>query len=588
MPINVFNMNLKNNMGLNIKKILIRSFFLYIFIVNKFNFKKVYIDIKGYNIIKKKGLFDSEYYLENVISIGEFKPNPLLHYIYYGGFEKKDPNPNFSSDFYLNKYNAVKTSKLNPLIHYVLYGFKEGRMPNIIKDSQEKYQSIINQNREKVNIVHFSEDSPLVSIIILNRNGLSHLKRLFKNFKENIQYPNYEVIIMDNGSTDESIEFLKEIKNIPIKIIENEVNESFSRANNKGVEIANGEFVLLLNNDIETTYGWLNEMMQTSFRNNHNGTVGAKLVYPLLFTKNKKKKPFSIRHIGIAFSERSNGGVIAYNMGNKLEPFNEKSNTESIRAGVTAAALLVKKSIFEEVNGLDENYIYGYEDVDFCLKILKKGYKNIYCPNSLLFHHEHGTDESINTRRDQVYRSKLNKTVLYCKWNKYLVKNIINEKLNKKPLLNEKPLNIVFISNSIKNNRLKRFLYSLTHEINKYGWESKIMYMDEENVYNLNRDIDILISTVPNYYPQEITKVKGSLIKFGLILDLPEKWSRNPVIGEYDLLITPEQEFHDYLKHNSIESNILIKQREFIQFIENTVPILIEDYISKYDDYFNK
>lgn len=576
-------MNLKNNIILNIKKILIRSFFFYIFIANRFNVKKIFIDIKGYNLIKKKGLFDLEFYLENINFIGEFKSNPLLHYIYYGGFEKKDPNPNFSSDFYLKRYDNVRLSKLNPLIHYVVYGLNEGRMPNIVKDAQKKHESIINQNREKVNILEFDENSPLVSIIILNRNGLCHLKRLFKNFKENIQYPNYEVIIIDNASSDDSINFLKEIKDISIKIIENEINESFSIANNKGVEIANGEFVLLLNNDIETTYGWLNEMMQTSLKNNHNGTVGAKLVYPLLFTKNKKKKPFRIQHIGIAFSELPNGTVVAYNMGNKLRPFSEKSNMESKRAGVTAAALLVKKSIFKEVGGLDEDYNYGYEDVDFCLKILKNNYKNIYCPNALLFHHEHGTDESINTSRQQLYRVKFNKTILYYKWNKYLVHNIMDEKLNKKSILNEKPLNIWFISNLLKSASTKRFLSLLSNEINNYGWGSKVVNMEEKNVYSLNKDIDILISTVPNFYPQEIARVKKSLIKIGLILDLAEDWLKNPAIGEYDLLITPKQEIHDYLINNSIESIIIsMEENDFIKLIKNNIPTLMEKHVLKY------
>jgi GT2 family glycosyltransferase len=449
-------------------------------------------------------------------------------------------------------------------------------------DAEETYQSIINQNRERVNIVEFSENSPLVSIIILNRNGISHLKRLFKTFKENIQYPNYEVIIIDNGSSDDSIKFLKKIKNIPIIIVENEANESFSTANNKGAEIANGEFVLLLNSDIETTYGWLNEMMQTSAKNKHNGAVGAKLVYPALFTKNKKKKSFSIQHIGIAFWEISNGVVEAYNIVIKLDPFDKKIDKESLRGGVTAAALLIKKSIFEEIGGLNENYNYGQEDVDFCLELLKKGYKNLYCPNALLFHHEQGTDEVINDSLEQFYRFKSNKSILFYKWRNYLIKNIINQKLNKERILSEKSLNITFISKR-RSFDIRKNLSTLNNDINSYGWESEIIEMEDKNVYNLNLDIDILISTIPDYYPQEIAKVKKSLIKIGLILDFPGEWIKNPAIGEYNLLLTPKKEIHDYLMNNSIESIIVpLKCNEFIQFVKDNVPILIEKYILKY------
>lgn len=432
---------------------------LYLLFNRKNGFKNALINIKGYKAIKKNNLFNIGYYLKNNPDVMISGIDPLIHYIYYGFKEGRNPNQTFDTNYYL-KYNDVRNSDLNPLVHYSLYGMdekrkikrsnmkskrqinvKNGKRDNIPikRPTIDKYREIINRNRSMIKLRGFNDNSPLVSVIIINRNGLKHLKRLFKNFKEDIQYPNYEIIVVDNASTDDSISFLEHLSNnFPLRIIKNPENLSFSKANNEAANIAKGEFILFLNNDIEPTYGWLNVMMQTALKSESSGAIGAKLVYPdnSLSVFNKENS-FKIQHIGIAFEEKPNGLIEPYNIGKGLEPFDGIVDDEQVRVGVTAAVMLVSRKKYLEVGGLDEGYNYGYEDVDFCLKLLKKGYRNIYCPKALLFHYEHGTSEKSNYDF-LVERYKSNINLFISKWGDWLHEQLLKDKLNNTGIFLEK------------------------------------------------------------------------------------------------------------------------------------------------------
>jgi len=421
---------------------------LYIILKNK-GLKNSIITIKGYRSIKNNHLFDVGFYLKKYGDIRQSGVDPILNYIFHGYKEGRKPNCTFDAEYYLNKYEDVQNSGLNPLIHYSLYGIKEKRKTsrdlNIKqksdskKDQQtfemppdywkKKHEEILEKNTSLINLYPFKEDSPMVSIVILNRNGLNHLKRLFKNFHENIQYPSYEIIVADNASTDESVQFLETLREkLPLKIIKNTDNNTFSRTNNEAVAVAKGEYILLLNNDIEPAYGWLNEMMQITLKYQNVGAIGAKLVHPdCSMSKKNRNNSYLIQHTGIAFKKSSDGSIKPYNIGKGLEPFDSNSNSEEIRAGVTGAVLLVEKKLYQDVGGLDEEYNYGYEDVDFCLKLLKKGYDNIYCPKALLYHYEHGTDEA-NDQTYRLERFKSNENLLASKWDDWLNENFFIDK----------------------------------------------------------------------------------------------------------------------------------------------------------------
>ncbi|MDR1721444.1 MAG: glycosyltransferase, partial [Methanobrevibacter sp.] len=527
----------------NIYKIISKfSIFCLLLNISNMGFKNFLITLKGFKAAKKSKFFNKKYYMKNNKDINFFKFDPFVHYICYGAKEGRNPSSIFNTKFYLSTYEDVKNSNLNPLIHYCLYGIQEKRFTNNKKETEKKNEIIA---KNYVNLSHpIFENMPLVSIIILNRNGIKNLKRLFKNFKKNIGYSNYEIIVVDNNSDDNSIEFLEEKSEIlPLRIIKNNENKNFSQGNNQGVRASKGEYILLLNNDIETTYGWLNEMMGEIINKDNIGSVGAKLVYPMYYDSTDEKKSFKIQHAGIAFKNKGDD-FRAYNLGNGKNPFDENIKTDIV-AGVTAAAILMKKSVYEEVGGLDERYVYGYEDVDLALKLLKRGYKNILCSTALLFHYESSTQKK-DSDEEISKRVKHNIDLLNKIWKPYLFEKILEEKLNCQNLLTTEVLKIGIIvtemgpkstaGDTFTALELGKELINLGHDVE---FISRYKKLDNPN-------FDIIINLLHNY---DISKVnfKENTIKIAWMRNWFEKWVTNPEIYDYDVLIASSNKACEYV-----------------------------------------
>lgn len=225
---------------------------------------------------------------------------------------------------------------------------------------------------------------PLVSIIIPTRNALHLVRTAIKSILSKTTYKNYELILVDNDSDDaEALRYFSELaSNNVATVIHDGGAFNYARINNGAAKIARGDYLLLMNNDIEVLEpDWLSEMMSHAIRKNI-GCVGAKLLYP-----NR-----TLQHAGVVVGL---GGIAGHVFGGRPENeggyFNRAQALQEYSA-VTAACLLVKKSTFLEVGGLDEYYFaVAYNDIDLCLKIKQLGLKNIYTPYATLFHHESAT-----------------------------------------------------------------------------------------------------------------------------------------------------------------------------------------------------
>ena len=447
------------------------------------DFKSELNFLRAYREIKKTNLFDEEFYTN---AYPDVTGDALAHYLYHGTLECRYPSFNFDSKLYLEMYPDVEELGLNPLIHYILYGIHENR---IIKEVpvESRKEEIARTNLTLLNNFEFEEE-PLVSIIILNRNGLGHLKRLFKDFKEKTNYSNFEIIVVDNASDDESVSYLKSL-DLPITVIENTENVSFSKGNNDAVKIAKGEFVLLLNNDIEPTFGWLNELVGTIMQSDEVAMVGAKLVFPFYF-HDPEEKSYTIQHTGDIFAERMKPCCLyAVNKSNKdLDVFDTSLNKITRSIAVTAAATLIRRDIYTEVGGLDEDYIYGLEDVDFCLKLYKKGYLTAYSGTSLLFHHESSTRV---ISKDYAKNDKHNFEVFINKWGKFLSKEMLLDKIDNKKFLSEKQLKIAIVGQS------NEFTSKIAKEFNSRGYEVALHSSPEDNYFG--DSTDILLSFNPDF-----------------------------------------------------------------------------------------
>jgi glycosyltransferase involved in cell wall biosynthesis len=226
------------------------------------------------------------------------------------------------------------------------------------------------------------KQEPLVSLLIPTRDKVEVTKLAVDSILDKTTYQNYEIIIIDNGSTEEkTLSWFKSIQEDDerIRVIPYDHPFNYSAINNYGVRFANGSVIGLINNDIEViNQEWLTEMVRHALRPSI-GCVGAKLYYG----------NDTVQHGGVILSL---GGVA----GHSHKHFNKNSTgyfyrlalTQNLSA-VTAAALLVKKEIYEEVNGLNEQDLQvAFNDVDFCLKVREAGYLNIWTPYAELYHHE--------------------------------------------------------------------------------------------------------------------------------------------------------------------------------------------------------
>jgi GT2 family glycosyltransferase len=526
------------------------------FLINSnHDFKKAYLYKKAYNTILKQNLFDRNFYINNYFQKEELCMDPLIHYLFFGYKQHKVPNLNFDGDIYLNNYPEVKKLDINPLVHYVLFGKKEGK--NIFLSSQfNNHDKIININKLFLNNYVFDFE-PLVSIIVLNRNGLVHLERLFDNFSFLANYNNFEVVVVDNASVDGSVDFLKSLSvDFSIKIIENDVNKSFSEANNQAVDFCDGDYVLLLNNDMEPTFGWLNEMMGVMLNNDNVGAVGAKLVYPYYYDEKNNFKSYLIQHVGDIFGQRIEPCcAYAYNK-NKFENVYESTiNKTNSSIAVTAAAVLIKKSIYKELNGLNEEYFYGFEDVDLMLNLHKKGYKTLYCSTALLFHHESST--RIINEKEYLTNDKNNTKILWKTQGKYITKNIFLDKLNNQKFFTEQPLKFIFLMEDFSINNVNyKFISNLAKKLIKKDFNVELLTLSEKQ--DTGDDGDIIISFSANYNIEDLRVRKNSL----KILLLNENIT-NQNFNNFEIIITQDENIYKIIQQEYKNSYFIKSDKDF-------------------------
>lgn len=222
------------------------------------------------------------------------------------------------------------------------------------------------------------DPTPLVSIVIPTRNGLQLLRQCFDSLQQTA-YPNYEVLVVDNGSDDaETLTYLGVLAQTGrARVLRDDGPFNFSALNNRAVEQAAGEFVLLMNNDIEITHPeWLDEMVGPALETGV-GCVGARLWYP----------DGRLQHAGVILVCGVAGHAHKY-LARGQHGYMGRAVLAQDFVGVTAACLLVRKAIYQEVGGLDESLAVAFNDVDFCLRVHHAGYRNHWTPYAELIHHE--------------------------------------------------------------------------------------------------------------------------------------------------------------------------------------------------------
>ncbi|BBD54337.1 glycoside hydrolase family 99-like domain-containing protein [Planktothrix agardhii] len=352
-------------------------------------------------------LFNSAYYLEKNPDVASHGINPLLHYMNQGYKENRDPSPFFNSSYYLKLNPDLEEKNINPLLHYIYnnekpaeksedmtfndaspcvvdwrkYMFAKKQLETLkntkLKQLQVTPPVLISVElktlKKAINLLNFSNfKQPKVSIIIPVFNQIKYTIECLTSVKKYTSDINYEIIVIDDCSEDETESILKEIENITY--LRNTENLGFLLSCNKAYQKASGEYLVILNNDVQVTNNWLSPLIETCEKFTDVGIVGPKIIYPNGY----------LQEAGTRINRDGSTQLIGLNDDPNLPRYNYIREVEYC----SGACLLVKTALFKAVGGFDPIYQPAYyEDADLNFRIRSQGYKTYYQPNSTVIHH---------------------------------------------------------------------------------------------------------------------------------------------------------------------------------------------------------
>ena len=260
---------------------------------------------------------------------------------------------------------------------------------------------------------------PKISIVIPSRDHAADLKRCIDSIVEKSTWDNYEIIVVENGSTEEETFRYYEALRVgddnkrTVPLLSPPASDSFNYAEivNFGVSHATGDYILLLNNDTEViAANWMEELLMYAQRDDV-GAVGAKLYF----------QDNTIQHAGVVLglgAHRTAGHSHYGESKENLGYMGRLCYAQNVSA-VTGACLMVSKHKYDEVNGLDPSFAVSLNDVDFCLRLREKGYLNVFTPFAALYHHE-SKSRGLDTDGDKAARYERESALFRERWKELL------------------------------------------------------------------------------------------------------------------------------------------------------------------------
>ncbi|WP_296255975.1 MULTISPECIES: glycosyltransferase family 2 protein [unclassified Pseudomonas] len=265
----------------------------------------------------------------------------------------------------------------------------------------------------RYHVLYGHSEQPLVSIIVPTKDQLPFLQRCVETLLHKTRYPNYELLIVDNNSqTPEALQWLAQTEALgsqQVQVLRYPHPFNYSRINNVAAAQARGEYLVLLNNDTAIVHEtWLDELLNHALRP-EVGVVGAKLLFP-----NGR-----MQHAGVRLGMDGPAGHQHIGEPQHIQGYMQRVQVDQDLSAVTAACLMVRRSIYEEVGGLDETaFVVSYNDVDLCLKVGALGYLNVWTPHSVLIHEGSVSQTHVDTATQQAKRKRFvgEQLAMYSKW----------------------------------------------------------------------------------------------------------------------------------------------------------------------------
>ncbi|AVS81394.1 hypothetical protein C8237_10065 [Paracidovorax avenae] len=262
--------------------------------------------------------------------------------------------------------------------------------------------------------IHYGHEAlPLVSIIIPTKDQFAMVERCVSSLLEKTAYQHYEIILVDNGSTDPAacawIGGLEAMDDPRIRVLRYPHPFNYSAINNTAARVARGEYLILLNNDTATLRGdWLDAMLNHAQRP-EVGIVGAKLLHA----------DGTIQHGGVVLGLRGPADHPFIGLPSDAPGYMNRLEVDQNYSAVTAACLMIRRSVYEEVGGLDEEaFKVSYNDVDLCLKVRQAGYLIVWTPHAVVLHEGSVSQKSVDVATQEAKRARFmgEQDAMYQKW----------------------------------------------------------------------------------------------------------------------------------------------------------------------------
>lgn len=275
------------------------------------------------------------------------------------------------------------------------------------------------------------EEQDLVSVIIPTKDHPALLSKCIHSLRENTAYGNIEIIVVDNGSDEKNKNRIQQMKSqlreeFSFRYLYRPMAFNFSALCNLGAEEAKGKYLLFLNDDIEICEeNWLGVMLSKAAKE-YVGAVGAKLLYP---------DSGRIQHLGITNIHLGPAHKLQFAC-DEQEYYHGYNRCAVNVSAVTGACLLVRRTVFEEAGGFPEKLQVAFNDVEFCFRLLRAGYKNVCCNNTFLYHHE-SASRGQDAEAEKIDRLHRERDLLYAAypemWNKdvYYSAKLVRDILDK-------------------------------------------------------------------------------------------------------------------------------------------------------------
>jgi GT2 family glycosyltransferase/spore maturation protein CgeB len=420
--------------------------------------------------------------------------------------------------------------------------------------------------------------APKVAYVILNLNAGHMLEALFDSWERFNRYPDYELIVVDHGSTDGSLEMCEAwAGRLNVTLLARGKNYSFSASNNYGAARTDAEIVVFLNNDIVLSQD-ISEALVAPFVDPQVGVVGMKLL---------DQKPAGsvqtapIQHLGVHYDDKARPGIISP-FETRFAPHLEQVSQDIYEVPtVTGAIMACRRSEFLDLGGFEEGYFYGYEDVDLCLNYTLVQGKKVVSTNRIAAYHVRGYSRA---KSDGSYdqRRRDNATLLQTRFGGLLRRATARDRFARPGYWSSQVPVIAFaVTEATMETAAGDYFTALelAEDLQRTG-PCQIVFLDKnENWFDLY-GIDVLITMRDDYDLRKIINAAPHLIRVGWARNWIARWGERPWAQDYDLVWASSQTSADHL------SGVLARDVEVVRIATNPTrfeagvarPALASDY----------